>query len=92
MKQTNKLESENEERKEEKTGEQQQINRYYATRTAAAATITTTTHVPQDCLNPQRLTRDFWPEAKTMQSKLYGTIGDQRRTASFITTTGLPAV
>ena len=44
----------------------------------------------QDCLNHRRLRRDFWPEATTMQSKLYGTIGDLRRTASFITTTGLP--
>ena len=35
----------------------------------------------QDCLNHQRLRMDFWPEATTMQSKLYGTIGDLRRTA-----------
>ena len=33
----------------------------------------------QDCLNHQRLRMDFWPEATTMQSKLYGTIGDLRR-------------
>ena len=40
-------------------------------------------YVLQDCLNHQRLRRDSWPEAPTMQSKLYGTIGDLRRTALF---------
>ena len=45
-------------------------------------------HILQDYLNHQRLKRDFWPEATTMQSKLYGAIGDLRA-ASFITTTGL---
>ena len=46
-------------------------------------------HVLQDCPNHQRLRQDFWPEATTMQSKLYVTISDLR-TASFIITTGLP--
>ena len=41
----------------------------------------------QDRLNHQRLRKDFWPEATRMQNKLYRTISDLRRTASFIAAT-----
>ena len=48
-------------------------------------------HVLQDCLNHQLLRRDFWPEATTMQSKLYVPYIVHRRSAEdSFTTTGLP--
>ena len=46
-------------------------------------------HILQQCPTYDDLRRQFWPERTSIEEKLYGTTSNLRKTATFITETGL---
>ena len=50
----------------------------------------TTEHLLQECPLHNILRTNFWPQPETLEIKLYGSLTDLQRTASFVLETGVP--
>ena len=49
----------------------------------------TAEHLLQYCQVHDAVRRDVWPEPTQLRDKLYGNLGELRRTAAFVTATGI---
>ena len=53
------------------------------------ADIMTAEHLLQHCRLHDAMRRDTWPEPMLLRDKLYGNLGELRRTAAFVRATGI---
>ena len=53
------------------------------------ADIMTAEHLLQHCQLYDAVRRDTWPDPTLLRDKLYGNLGDLRRTAAFVRATGI---
>ena len=53
------------------------------------ADVMTAEHLLQHCQLHDALRRDMWPEPEPLRDKLYGNLEELRRTAAFMSATGI---